>query len=416
MKTLTYKGDIADDGAIVPFRVAARDGVSPDAVARLRDAEGIALVDDPVRAQGLLIRSATKLLIAGQIAAHPDLQYVVRVGVGTDNIDMRRAAEAGVATVNTPGASTQAVARHTLSLMLAWASRTVQGTRALAAHRWPKGEADLEPVDLTEKTLGIVGYGRIGRETARFAQPHVGRILYSDALPVAGAVPLPDLLRESDIVTLHAAADREVLTPEMVALLKPGALLINTARGSTVNTAALLARMDGPDGVHAALDVFPREGKGMFEDPETAAIVAHPRFLGTPHAAASDPVTQRKLGLEGADRMLEFARRGTINPLNLPGHTLPRVEPEEPRTPAIRGILTHESVRGALAAVTGIIARHGANIRQLLNEEGGTNGGPHLAATLFDLEEDRPEEGLKIMRDIAKELRPLKRRLLAFTA
>jgi hypothetical protein len=189
--------------------------------------------------------------------------------------------------------------------------------------------------------------------------------------------------------------------------------VVNTARGEVVDTRALVERMD--EGVHMASDVFPIEGEAMFADPSIAAMVRHPNFIGTPHTAASDPVTQKKLGREGAQRMLAFAREGIVNPENIPGHALPRVLPNAPHAPCIRALVTHRSVPGVLALITGIAADAKINIRQLINEEGSHNGGAKLAATVVDLADTQPSDALALMGRMEEKLKIHRRRLLQFS-
>ncbi|ALM10032.1 MAG TPA: hypothetical protein DEB30_03255 [Candidatus Peribacter riflensis] len=395
-----YRGDIASNGDLVPFRVAARDKVSPTAVEILLQRPNIEVVEDPALAQAAIIRSATKFLLEGDFDAFKHLKYIARAGVGVDNVKMLLAAQRGIATVNTPGASTDAVARRSLSHILSWASRVVQGTHALNNEQWPKNQPEVESIDLTEKTLGIIGYGRIGKRTHEFAAPHFGRVLFNDERPIEGSMDLDQLLAESDVISLSVSGKAEVLTPKRMATIKPTALIVNTARGTVVNPEALLQHLDG--GGAAALDVYPQEGAGMFDEETMRKISKHPNFIGTPHTAAADPVTQKNLGIEAAQHVIEFAEEGTVNPGNLPGHTLPRVSlheeaPEENgnghaiEKPRIRLALTHQSVPGVLQGINDAIGKVGKdrggriNVINQANREGRV-GEPPLAMTLVDLE------------------------------
>lgn len=423
---LRYLGDLAPDGALTPFRVTARDKVSAEAVQELTETPHIEVTDDPALVQAAIIRGATKYRVAKELEGYDRLMYVVRAGVGVDNIDMPLAAQNGIATANTPGASTDAVAKRSLMLMLAWAGRIVQGTQALRHSQWPKNQPDVEPVDLSQKTLGIVGYGRIGQKVHELAKPHFGRILFSDVRAIEGSSPLEELLAQADVVSLNVSGSQEILSPALMVKLKPTALIVNTARGTVVNPQALLRHMDG--GGAAALDVYPKEGAAMFESPEVQGITQHPNFLGTPHTAAADAVTQTKLGIEAAQRVVEFAQEGTVNPGNLPGHTLPRVslhevEPEENgngnggEKPRVRLIMTHPSVPGVLQGIQNAIATVGrdrgrqVNIIDQQNREGKI-GTPPLAMTLTDLElgNDEREIALQVHEAIAREVPLLKAR------
>lgn len=410
--SIQYKGDLTENGEVEPFRVVVRDGVHDKAVQQLVDAKGIEVVDDPVLAQGMLIRSATKFLCSEDFKKHPALAKIVRVGVGTDNIDMTSAAEAGVATINTPGASTRAVAQRSLAFMLAWSAKIKEGLNALVSEKWPKGDKETEPVDLSESTLGILGYGRIGKETHKLAGDFFGKVLYSDPRNMAGAVDLPTLMAQSDVLSVHVGGSDEVLTPEMLAMMKPGSLLVNTSRGGVINTKGLLKNLD--NGRYAALDVFPVEGQKMFADQDIVQLVRHPNVIATPHTAASDPVTQRKLAEEGADRMKEYGQQGIVNPFDLPGHTLPKFAPQYPHRPGIRGIITHRSVQGVLSQITSIIASHKANISQMINEDSRLNGGTSLAMTSFDVRGENMDTALKIARDLQSNLELFQQRMLVF--
>lgn len=413
MPDIHYRGDIQPNGEVTPFRAVARDNVHPDAVRLLEGSDAIEVIDNITNAQGMLIRSATKFQQDAHFEQCQDLMYIARVGVGMDNINMPLASSYGIATVNTPGASTKAVAQRSLALMLAWSSRAVQGTDALVHDRWPKGDESVEPIDLTEKTLGIIGFGRIGQELKKFAEPHFGRVLFSDVRDIPGKHELEELLIESDVVSIHMSGTNEILTKDNLSLLKPGSLIVNTARGEVINMAALAERMD--EGIHAALDVFPTEGPKMFEEESLRTVLHHPNFIGTPHTAASDPVTQRNLGKEGAQRIVEFAHQGIINPYDVPGHTLPKITPKLAKDPHIRALLTHQSVPGVLASITGVVARSKTNILELINEEGSFNGDHKLAVTAIDLAEQREDVALRIMHAIEKKLPILKKRLLKYS-
>ncbi|MDD5751812.1 MAG: NAD(P)-dependent oxidoreductase [Candidatus Peribacteraceae bacterium] len=428
METARYRGDLTPTGDIAPFRVAAPEGLHPDAKRKLTDA-GLEFLDEPARAQALIIRSKTNLLLPQAFTQFPDLMYVARAGVGVDNISMPHASEAGVATVNTPGASTHAVAQRVTAFILAWAARIREGTEALRDGRWPKGELNVEPLDTTEKTLGIVGLGRIGRATQRLAGPFFGKVIYYDRDTIGDTSPTPlkQLMEEADVVSVNISGKDQVLTREMLAHLKPGSLVVNTARGTVIDLDTLLERMH--EGVSAALDVFPNEGKpdmfrtGTPENPEetvTAKIARHPRFLGTPHTAASDEVTQKKLGLEAAERIIEFAHKGTVNAGNSAGHTLPAITLEKPPSengngyhheetpPRSRVVTLHRSVKGASKRLDEIIAAHDVNIAQSVNAEG-----PHkLAMSLHDIDEVSIDVLVQILAALDQDPDVLKRRII----
>ena len=407
----SYQGDIDSDGDVVPFRVAVRDGVSSDAVDRLESAGNIEITD-PVNAQAMIIRSKTKLLTDERFDEHPELMMVARAGVGVDNIDMGLASKHGVATINTPGASTTAVAQRAIAFALGHASRIKQGTQAFAEGKWAKKDKTVKPVNTGVQTLGILGYGRIGQATARLAEPFFNDVIFTDERDMDGKVDLETLLERSDVLSVHTGGSEEILGTDELALMKPGALIVNTSRGVVINIRALLGRMD--DGVHAALDVFPEEGDGMFSNSDIEALVKHPNFTGTPHTAASDVDTQKQLGLEGARRIQQFAQQGIVNPEDIPGHTLPKIIPGGLKAAGIRAVLMHRSTPGTLEKITGAVAGLGKNISATTNAEGPMNGSTKLAMTAVDVEDVSVDDALKIMDAIEEVVDVQKKRLMSF--
>ena len=348
-----YRGDIAPDGTLHPFRVDPRDGVSKSVKDALRGTSGIELVEEgSARAQGLIIRDKSKFKEPGSLDGLPDASYIIRAGVGVDNINMQVAADAGIATVNTPGASTDPVALRALTLIQAWAARLRYTMDALRRHEWPKGSPETQPIDLTEKRLGVIGgAGRIGEQIRRRAADIFGEVLWSDLRADAdgpGKLPTDELLRQADVIALAVDGGSEILTPEMLALIRDGSLVVNTSRGTNVNLPGLLAAMK-TRGLHAALDVFPGEGADMFaKNPLIGELVDHPNFIGTPHTAASDPVAQRELGREAVARMVAYAHEGTINPAGIAKHTLHSITLENGHVPGVRTVITHKSVPGMI--------------------------------------------------------------------
>jgi phosphoglycerate dehydrogenase-like enzyme len=193
-------------------------------------------------------------------AAAPDLRVVARVGVGSDSIDLRAASRAGVAVTLTRGANAQTAADHTLALMLAALRRVIEHDGAVRAGAWPRG-GPLTPWDLHGTTVGLVGCGDIGRAVARRVEGFGVELLVTDPA-VAGAVALDELLRRSDVVSLHVpltGATEGLIGRRELGLMRPGAILVNTSRGGLVDEAALAARLRDGRLRAAALDVFADE-------------------------------------------------------------------------------------------------------------------------------------------------------------
>ena len=232
-------------------------------------------------------------------AAGPGLRVVANVAVGYDNVDVPAAAERGVVVTNTPGVLDAATADLTMGLVLAAARRIAEGDRFLRTGRpWTWGPRMMTGLDLSAgATLGIVGYGRIGRAVARRARAFDLRVLATptrsplsdDERAAVEFRDLPDLLAESDVLTLHCP-----LTPEThhlvddaaLARMRPTALLVNTARGAVVDTDALVRALQEGRLAGAALDVFEDEPR---VDPRLLALE---QVVLTPHLGSAGHATR----------------------------------------------------------------------------------------------------------------------------
>ncbi|MGH2536021.1 MAG: hydroxyacid dehydrogenase, partial [Candidatus Promineifilaceae bacterium] len=236
--------------------VEARPGLAP--------AELLEIVPD---FDALVVRSATEVT-AEVIAAGRRLSAVARAGSGLDNIDVEAARAAGVRVYNCPDANTLAAAELTLALMLALARNLPEAVNSLRAGRWERGR--LAGINLHAKTLGIVGFGRIGREVAGRAQAFGMRVLTNQRRPTSelalaervNNLDLDDLLARADFVSLHAPLTEEtagMIGAAQLGRMRPTAYLINTARGGLIDEPALLAALDAGQLAGAALDVFAAE-------------------------------------------------------------------------------------------------------------------------------------------------------------
>lgn len=428
METPQYRGDLAPDGSIVPFAVEPRDVTSSAAVEKIAGAAGVEITHDAQRARGVLIRSDKKSQFLDDPdfdERHPRVEIIARAGVGHENIHKGRASRRGISTVSTPGPSSEPVAQHALMLLLALARKMPHNMRHLKEHRWAKKLPEVKPLNTRTMTLGIIGRGRIGQALQTMAEPHFREILFADKRDLPGKVNLEELMSRSDAVSIHVDGKKPVITRELLALAKPGLILINTSRGGVVDTEALIEAME-QKGILVGSDVFRKEEPEMFDkDPVLAKLVDHPNFLGSCHTAASDDVTEEALGLEASQRVIEFAQQATVNPENIPGHTLPRLKPDEEsgefgngngehHTPVIRMALAHESIPGVLATVTGIVAAHHVNIAKLTNTEGERFDDHQLAMTVADMERVTQETALKIREAIEQAIHPYKSRLLTY--
>ena len=249
----------------------------------------------------VVVRSATKVRQPAIEAALKtgNLKVIVRGGVGIDNIDAAFAREHGVEVMNTPAASSVSVAELAFGMMLACARHIGIGTVSMKNGQWLK--KDLKGVELYGKTLGIIGFGRIGREIAiraeAFGMDIIAHDMFFSACPVTSKVmvPLNDVLKKSDFLTLHIPFDKKLgptIGPDQFKMMKKGVILVNCARGGTVDEKALLAALNDGTVYAAGLDVFEKE------PPEFKDLIDHPRVVTTPHIGASTVEAQNKIGAE----------------------------------------------------------------------------------------------------------------------
>jgi D-3-phosphoglycerate dehydrogenase / 2-oxoglutarate reductase len=276
-----------------------------------------------------LIGSYTALIIRSQtrvtrelLAEATRLQVIGRAGSGLDNIDLDAAIRHGVLVVNAPRGSAIAVAELTLALMLTLARHIPAANRSIKAGRWDKGR--LLGVELHGKVLGIIGLGKIGKEVAQRAKSlgmrviacdpflstkqgqHVGVTLHSKE----------EVLPQADFVTLHAtlandeSGSRRLLGARELQLLKPGAYLVNCARGSLIDEQALLAALTEGRLAGVALDVFSQEPIG--DDTVLRQLLAHERVIATPHLGASTVEAQVRVATEVARSIIAALRGDTL--------------------------------------------------------------------------------------------------------
>ncbi len=281
--------------------------------ARVEDRPGISpaeLLEAVAGCEALIVRSRSKVR-RDVLAAGRQLKVVGRAGVGVDNIDLEAAKELGVRVVNSPQATTLAVAEHTLGLMLALARGIPRADASMKAGEWIKKE--LEGVELSGKTLGIVGVGNIGAALALRAAALGMRVTgYDPFLPAdairrrgAEAVTLDELYASADFISLHVpltGETRGMLGEKALAKMKPGVRIVCTARGGLIDEAALLQALEAGRVAGAALDVFAEEPPGA------TRLVTHPRVIATPHVAAQTVEAQQRAAVDIAMEVLGALR------------------------------------------------------------------------------------------------------------
>ncbi len=313
----------------------------------------------------LVVRS--KQVTGDVLKASNELALVLRAGAGVNTIDVKTASARGIYVTNCPGKNSVAVAELVFALLLAIDRRIPDNVAALHAHKWNKKEFS-KADGVFGKTLGVIGVGQIGREVITRAHAfglHV--IAWSRSLNVAKAKELgvefasdvDDVFRRADIVSLHVALKpdtRKLVNAGRLALMKPGAILINAARGEVVDQAALKDALAAKK-IRAGLDVFdpePAEATGDFADP----ILDLPGLYGTHHIGASTEQAQAAIA-EEAIRIIEtFKRTGEVlNCVNLAS-----------RTPAkYQLVVRHYDRVGVLAHVMDQIRRANINIEEVEN-------------------------------------------------
>jgi len=277
----------------------------------------------------MLIGNYTALIIRSQtrvtdelLAAAPHLQIIGRAGSSLDNIDLDAAIRHGVLVVHAPRGNAIAVAEHTIALLLALARHIPAATSSIKAGRWDKSR--LLGVELHGKVLGILGLGRIGKEVARLAQALAMRVIASDPFVSARqeqqvGVTLhskEEVLQHADFVTLLAtvaegeSGTRRLLGTRELHLLKPGAYLVNCARGSLLDEQALLAALTEGRLAGVALDVFSQEPIG--DDTVLRQLLVHERVIATPHLGASTAEAQVRVATSVARNIISALRGGTL--------------------------------------------------------------------------------------------------------
>jgi phosphoglycerate dehydrogenase-like enzyme len=252
-----------------------------------------------------------------------DLRVVARVGVGTDSVDVDAATRAGVAITTTPGANDGTTADHAVALMLAVLRRVVENDQAVRAGRWSRA-GEHTPWELGGRTVGLVGFGSIGRAVARRLSGFDVRLLAVDPRGVDGRVEetdLADLLGRSQVVSLHApltAETRGLIGERELSLMRRDAVLVNTARGGLVDQEALIQALELGTICGAGLDVFEEEPL------RDAALTRMSQVVLSPHTAG--------LSVRSIDEMVERATRQVLRILS--GNAEPNVvNPEALRHP-----------------------------------------------------------------------------------
>jgi D-3-phosphoglycerate dehydrogenase len=327
------------------MKVLISDNLSPAGAQILRDAGlevdiNTGLAPEELKKiignyDGLVIRSATKVT-AEIIAAAGKLRVVGRAGIGLDNVDIPAASQKGIVVMNAPDGNATTAAEHAIAMMMSLSRNIPQATASMKAGKWEK--KSFMGREVTGKTLGIFGIGRIGAIVANRAQglrmkviaydPHMPKDLV-DKLGVE-LVSIEDLAKRSDYITVHVPLTKEtdkVLSTEFFKNMKKDAMFIDCARGGVCDEAALYKALVDGEIAGAALDVFAVEPTNM----ENCPMLGLNNFICTPHLGASTTEAQENVALTIAEQVADYLKTGVIaNAVNVPsvsGDVLAQVGP-----------------------------------------------------------------------------------------
>ncbi len=301
------------------YKILITDGLEENGQSILRgsaqvddrtDISAADLADSISDDDALVVRGRTRVS-AEVLDRGARLKVVGRAGVGVDNIDLPAAKRHGITVVNAPTSTTAAVAELAFGLLLAVAREIPRADAAMKSGQWIKKE--LTGVELNGKTLGIIGYGRIGMELGKRAAAFgMNVIAYDPFIPEqdvrargAESVSIQDLYEWSDFISLHLPFDvhnRDLIGPQAFSQMKDGVRIVDAARGGILDESALLAALNSGKVAGAALDVFASEPPGSTE------LVKHPRVIATPHIGAQTLEAQARAAEDIAHEVLAALR------------------------------------------------------------------------------------------------------------
>lgn len=326
------------------MRILVSDNLGEAGINMFNEAQGIEvdvkiglLPDDLKRIIGqydaLVIRSSTKVTEDLLESAHR-LKVVGRAGIGLDNVDIPAATKRGVVVMNTPAGNIVTTAEHTIAMMLSLTRNIPEGTMSLKAGRWEKKK--LQGREVFNKTLGIIGFGKIGAAVADRARGLKMKVIVHDPFVTPeqiekcgfDAVTLSELYTRSDYITIHVPKFKDtigLLNKDAFDQMKKGVMIINCARGGIVDEPDLEAAIISGKVAGAALDVFEAEPPGL------TSLVALDRVVCTPHLGASTQEAQANVAVAVASQIINYLKNGTIiNAVNVPsvtGELLEKVGP-----------------------------------------------------------------------------------------
>ncbi len=333
-----------------PYRVLVKEQIADSGVDLLRERFdvdlGVDWSDEELAERiggyhGILIRSATRLT-AELIDRADNLKVIGRAGIGVDNVDVEAATRRGIIVANAPQSNIVAAAEHTVALMLALARNIPQAHGSLTAHRWERSK--FGGVEVYEKVLGVLGFGRIGQLVAARARGFGMRVVAFDPfvsaerfreLGVEKADSSAELYAQADFITIHLPKTPETrgwLDAEAFAQMKDGVRIVNCARGELLVDEALRAALDSGKVAGAALDVFPSEPITDYP-----LFDGYPNVVVTPHLGASTTEAQDRAGIQTAQQVVAALTGGVVSTaVNIPAVSAEDMEVLGPFLPLCR--------------------------------------------------------------------------------
>ncbi len=321
---------------MTPWHILVADDLAPEGLDLLRAAASVTvrkgmsgeeLLAELPGKHALIVRSATRVT-AASLEVADRLLVVGRAGIGLDNVDIDAATRRGIVVMNTPESGAVTTAEHAVAMLLSLARKIPLADRLLHEGRWEKSK--LTGVEITGKTLGLLGLGRIGRVVADRAlglrmrvlafDPHVPKDRVPEGVTL---VPFERCLSEADFLSVHVPlleSTRHLLDAAAFAQVKPGCRLVHCARGGIVDEAALLGALEQGRVAGAALDVFEHEPMGA-----SNPLLRHPGVVVTPHLGASTEEARRAVARDMARQVLLCLESGTV----VNGINVPRIAPSE---------------------------------------------------------------------------------------
>ncbi|MEA1884897.1 MAG: hydroxyacid dehydrogenase [Thermotogota bacterium] len=299
------------------FKIHVNDPLDPNAMKNLESYEKAEVTsehyDQGVLVQkiagydAIVVRSATKVT-KEVIEAGTDLKVIARAGTGLDNVDLNAAKKAGITVVNTPGANSVSVAELTIGLMLGLFRHIPRGTNGLKEGLWEKKK--LKGCELFKKTVGVVGFGTIGKQVAERLLAFDCKILAYDVVKDAGGldvqfVELDELYQKSDIITIHTPlldATKGLISGKAFEQMKKGVFIIDAARGGILDEQALCDNIENGKAAGAALDVFDVEPP---TDELRKKLIGFENVVCTPHIGASTYEAQERVGEQIVENLIK---------------------------------------------------------------------------------------------------------------